>query len=215
MSTTTVLPEQQQQQPTIDPDPEDSNSNSTSPANGRMSRKRPRESVLTSSAPQSVVGVSSSSRSEDSVAIGMPLDSGNEDVSSSGGERQATNGNGVNRNGVSGVVVVNGTAGSSSSSSGASSVTSKRFSSIRIEDDGMETERSDSSWPPHQDSIRNGHVNIDTDSIASSSSSARPASSVPPLSSNQLGSGVEHSPLVIDSDDQHVIHDLMFSKLLV
>lgn len=90
-----------------------------------------------------------------------------------------------------------GTAPTAGTSNG-NGVTQKRFSSIRIDDDGMETGSGDNCWPPNQDSVRNGHVSFD---IASSSSSAElkplngPAVSLSNYS-KQLGSGVEHSPPV-------------------
>lgn len=99
---------------------------------------------------------------------------------------------GTTKNGTDSPSVV--VAGGSSNGNG---TTQKRFSSIRIEDDGMETGSSDNLWPPSDESIRNGHVNFD---MPSSSSRPATAPSVPVASlsslSSQLGSGVEHSPPV-------------------
>lgn len=75
-----------------------------------------------------------------------------------------------------------------------SGVTQKRFSSIRLNDDGMEMGSGDNLWPPNPDSLQNGHMNYDS---PSSSSASKPGAAVSLSNySKQLGSGVEHSPPV-------------------
>lgn len=120
----------------------------------------------------------------------VPLAAGRTDESvsieiSSADEQQPANGHNNN----------NGTSSTTTTGNGA---TQKRFSSIRIDDDGMETGSSDNCWPPNQDSIRNGHVNFDTPSSSSASASKPLTGPAVSLSnySKQLGSGVEHSPPV-------------------
>lgn len=139
-----------------------------------MSRKRPREPVPVPAAPDAPV----------SVTISIP--------------ERPTNGNtNGTQNGTDSVNGGGGAGGTSSSNSSTSNngATQKRFSSIRIEDDGMETSSSDNFWPPSDDSIRNGHVNFDMPSSSKSSAPPIPVASLSSISS-QLGSGVEHSPPV-------------------
>lgn len=135
-----------------------------------MSRKRPRE-------PAPAVA--------DAVSITIPA--------------QEKSKNGA-KNGTDSPPVVAAASGSSgsSTSNGNGTTTQKRFSSIRIEDDGMETSSSDNLWPPSDESIRNGHVNFDMPSSSSRPAAAAPSVPVASLSSlsSQLGSGVEHSPPV-------------------
>ncbi|XP_052902330.1 choline-phosphate cytidylyltransferase B-like [Anopheles moucheti] len=85
---------------------------------------------------------------------------------------------------------------------------SRRFSSIRIVDEGIEPGHADNFWPPNNDGAQNGHVNF-AQTAAERPSSSDPASP-PSLSSNgsssvatssgfasqQATSGVEHSPPV-------------------
>lgn len=139
---------------------------------GRMSRKRPRE-------PAPVP--------DGTVTISIPERAKNGSSSSSNGEAKNGTDSGVSASGSS--------SNNSSSNNGA---TQKRFSSIRIEDDGMETGSSDNLWPPSDESIRNGHVNFDMPSSSSRPSAVVASVSVASLSSlsSQLGSGVEHSPPV-------------------
>lgn len=48
--------------------------------------------------------------------------------------------------------------GANGSNNGSSNgATQKRFSSIRIADDGMEMGSSDNFWPPNPNSLHNGH----------------------------------------------------------
>ncbi|XP_038115015.1 choline-phosphate cytidylyltransferase B isoform X1 [Culex quinquefasciatus] len=137
---------------------------------GRMSRKRPREPAPVPASPDE----------SSSVSITIP--------------ERPKNGAGGAKNGTD-----SGVSGSNSGSSNNNGATQKRFSSIRIEDDGMETGSSDNFWPPSDESIRNGHVSFDMPS-----SSSRPAAAIAPIVpvaslsslSSQLGSGVEHSPPV-------------------
>lgn len=97
-----------------------------------MSRKRPRDAVLAASMlpPPGILA------REETVAINIPA-SGDAEV-------EATE----TQNGTGKCVA------------DVASAPQKRFSSIRIADDGMETSSSDKLWPPNQDSIRNGHVNF-------------------------------------------------------
>lgn len=85
--------------------------------------------------------------------------------------------------------------GANGSNNGSSNgATQKRFSSIRIADDGMEMGSSDNFWPPNPNSLHNGHGDYDT---PSSSSTSKPGAAVSLSNySKQLGSGVEHSPPV-------------------
>lgn len=98
---------------------------------GRMSRKRPREPAPVPASPDE----------SSSVSITIP--------------ERPKNGAGGAKNGTD-----SGVSGSNSGSSNNNGATQKRFSSIRIEDDGMETGSSDNFWPPSDESIRNGHVSF-------------------------------------------------------
>lgn len=112
-------------------------------------------------------------RSEESISIEIPSDEPQSE------QQQQPTTNGTNNNGTT-------------PSNGA---THKRFSSIRIDDDGMETGSGDNFWPPNQESFRNGHVSFDTPSSSSSKPMTGPTVSLSNYS-KQLGSGVEHSPPV-------------------
>lgn len=95
-----------------------------------MSRKRPREIAIAAPVTASAAAVVGG-RTEESIAIEIPTGG----HSQNGGGGDGANGNG--------------------SSNGA---TQKRFSSIRIDDDGMEMGSSDNFWPPNPGSLHNGHV---------------------------------------------------------
>ncbi|XP_053671294.1 choline-phosphate cytidylyltransferase B-like [Anopheles nili] len=86
---------------------------------------------------------------------------------------------------------------------------SKRFSSIRIVDDGIEPGHGDYIWPPYTEGAVNGHVNFDaeapigrprsSDLVSPPSISSNGLTSVATSSgfvSQQATSGVEHSPPV-------------------
>ncbi|EDS27368.1 cholinephosphate cytidylyl transferase B2 [Culex quinquefasciatus] len=103
---------------------------------GRMSRKRPREPAPVPASPDE----------SSSVSITIP--------------ERPKNGAGGAKNGTD-----SGVSGSNSGSSNNNGATQKRFSSIRIEDDGMETGSSDNFWPPSDESIRNGHVSFGDDPL--------------------------------------------------
>ncbi|XP_040164566.1 choline-phosphate cytidylyltransferase B-like isoform X1 [Anopheles arabiensis] len=87
---------------------------------------------------------------------------------------------------------------------------SRRFSSIRLVDEGIEPSHSDHCWPPNNDGALNGHVNFglpgtvgrpsrSSDPVSPPSVSSNGSSSVATSSgfaSQHATSGVEHSPPV-------------------
>ncbi|XP_053668903.1 choline-phosphate cytidylyltransferase B-like [Anopheles marshallii] len=105
-------------------------------------------------------------------------------------------------------VQVDATAVSADGTADSMNGSSKRFSSIRIVDEGIEPGHADNFWPPNNDGALNGHVNFGQ-TAAERPRSSDPASP-PSLSSNgsssvatssgfasqQATSGVEHSPPV-------------------